>query len=84
MASLNGTFDATEVAPAVPLELLPPGKYLAHLIESEMLPTKAGDGQLSAWRARRRAGPRWCAFRARRRNRGTSGGGRGQTWPIEL
>jgi hypothetical protein len=46
MAFLNGTFDATEVAPAVPLELLPPGKYLAHLIESEMLPTKAGDGQL--------------------------------------
>ena len=46
MASLNGTFDATEVAPAVPLEVLPPGKYLAHLIESEMLPTKAGDGQL--------------------------------------
>ena len=45
MASLNGTFDATEVAPAVPLEVLPPGKYLAHLIESEMLPTKAGDGQ---------------------------------------
>ena len=45
MASLNGTFDATEVAPAVPLEVLPPGKYLAHLIESEMLPTRAGDGQ---------------------------------------
>lgn len=45
MASLNGTFDATEVAPAVPLEVLPPGKYLAQLIESEMLPTKAGDGQ---------------------------------------
>ena len=45
MASLNGTFDATEVAPAVPLEVLPPGKYLTHLIESEMLPTKAGDGQ---------------------------------------
>ena len=46
MASLNGTFDATEVAPAVPLEVLPPGKYLAQLIESEMAPTKAGDGQL--------------------------------------
>ncbi len=46
MASLNGTFDATEVAPAVPLEVLPPGKYLTHLIESEMAPTKAGDGQL--------------------------------------
>jgi hypothetical protein len=45
MASLNGTFDATEVAPAVPLDVLPPGKYLTHLIESEMLPTKAGDGQ---------------------------------------
>jgi hypothetical protein len=46
MASLNGTFDATEVAPAVPLEVLPPGKYLAQLIESEVAPTKAGDGQL--------------------------------------
>lgn len=46
MASLNGTFDATEVAPAVPLEVLPPGKYLSQLIESEMMPTRAGDGQL--------------------------------------
>jgi len=46
MASLNGTFDATEVAPAVPLEVLPPGKYLSQLIESEMMPTKAGDGQM--------------------------------------
>jgi len=46
MASLNGTFDATEVAPAIPLEVLPPGKYLSQLIESEMMPTKAGDGQL--------------------------------------
>lgn len=45
MASLNGTFDASGVAPAVPMEVLPAGKYLSHLIESEMLPTKSGDGQ---------------------------------------
>ena len=38
MASLNGTFDASGVAPAVPMEVLPAGKYLSHLIESEMLP----------------------------------------------
>jgi Protein of unknown function (DUF669) len=45
MASLNGTFDATGVAPAMPLEVLPPGRYVGQIVESEMLPTKAGDGQ---------------------------------------
>jgi hypothetical protein len=43
MASL--TFDATTIAPATPFEVLPPGKYLAHIIESEMIPTRMGDGQ---------------------------------------
>lgn len=45
MALLNAAFDATAVAPAEPLEVLPPGRYLAQIVESEMLPTKAGDGQ---------------------------------------
>jgi hypothetical protein len=45
MAFLTEAFDASSVAPAVPLEVLPPDKYVAHLIESEMLPTRAGDGQ---------------------------------------
>jgi hypothetical protein len=45
MASLNTTFDATGVFPTESLEVLPPGKYLAHIIESEMQVTKGGDGQ---------------------------------------
>ena len=45
MASLNGTFDATGVAPAQPMDPLPAGKYRAHIIESELLPTRSGDGQ---------------------------------------
>ena len=45
MASLNGTFDATGVSPAEPLEVLPPGKYLAQIIQSDMQVTKAGNGQ---------------------------------------
>ena len=43
MASLNGTFDATGVAPAQPMDPLPAGKYRAHIIESELLPTRSGD-----------------------------------------
>lgn len=46
MASLNGTFDASGVEPAAPMELLPPGRYVAQIVQSEMQPTKAGDGQL--------------------------------------
>jgi hypothetical protein len=46
MAQLNETFDATGVAPAAPLELLPPGNYTAQIVQSEMRPTKAGNGQL--------------------------------------
>jgi hypothetical protein len=43
---LNGTFDASGVEPAAPMELLPPGRYVAQIVQSEMQPTKAGDGQL--------------------------------------
>lgn len=46
MALLNGTFDASGVEPAAPMELLPPGRYVAQIVQSEMQPTKAGDGQL--------------------------------------
>lgn len=45
MAQLNATFDATGVAPAAPLELLPPGRYAAQIVNSEMRPTRAGNGQ---------------------------------------
>ena len=43
MASLN--FNAQEVDPAVGFELIPAGKYLAAITESEMKPVKAGGGE---------------------------------------
>jgi hypothetical protein len=45
MAQLHDTFDATGVAPAAPLELLPPGRYGAQIVNSEMRVTRAGTGQ---------------------------------------
>ena len=45
MASLN--FDANSVEPSQPRELLPPGKYLAQIIESEMKDTQAGGKMLA-------------------------------------
>jgi hypothetical protein len=45
MAQLHDTFDATGVAPAAPLELLPPGRYAAQIVNSEMRVTRAGTGQ---------------------------------------
>ncbi|MCQ4159210.1 DUF669 domain-containing protein [Roseomonas sp. GC11] len=45
MAQLHDTFDATGVAPAAPLELLPPGRYAAQIVNSEMRATRAGNGQ---------------------------------------
>lgn len=44
MANLKG-FDASQVEPTGTYEALPAGKYAAVIIESEMKPTKAGDGQ---------------------------------------
>lgn len=44
MAQMN--FDASTVEPAAPLDVLPPGKYEAQIVQSEMRATKAGDGQL--------------------------------------
>ena len=46
MAQLNQHFDASTVEPAAPFELLPPGRYVAQIVQSEMRPTKAGNGQL--------------------------------------
>lgn len=45
MANLGATFDATSVEPAKPLEVLPPGKYPAQIVNSEMRVTKDGVGQ---------------------------------------
>jgi hypothetical protein len=44
MVNLNG-FDAATVDPATDFEAIPAGKYLAVITESEMKPTKKGDGQ---------------------------------------
>lgn len=44
MASLNGTFDATQVEPNAPFEVLPAGKYPVHIVASDMRPTKDGNG----------------------------------------
>ena len=43
MANLNG-FNAHEVEPNASFEPIPAGKYVAAIIESEMKPTKAGNG----------------------------------------
>lgn len=45
MAQLNDPFDATGVAPAAPLDLLPPGRYVAQIVNSEMRATRTGSGQ---------------------------------------
>ena len=45
MASFGHTFDASQVEPNTPYDVLPPGKYLAQIVASEMRPTKDGMGQ---------------------------------------
>ncbi len=45
MANLGGTFDASQVDPSQPQELLPPGDYRVQIINSEMRVTKTGTGQ---------------------------------------
>jgi hypothetical protein len=39
------TFDSTQVEPNAPREIIPPGKYRAHIVASEMQATKNGNGQ---------------------------------------
>jgi hypothetical protein len=43
MADLNG-FDASQVEPASSFDPIPAGKYLAAITDSEMKPTKSGNG----------------------------------------
>lgn len=45
MANLNMVFDASQVEPSSPRETLPPGKYPAHIVASEMKATSKG-GQM--------------------------------------
>ena len=45
MASFGQTFDASAIEPSTGYEVLPPGKYLAQIVASEMRVTKDGHGQ---------------------------------------
>ncbi|MBW7057639.1 DUF669 domain-containing protein [Paracoccus bogoriensis] len=45
MARLNTAFDATGIEPVTAHEILPAGKYLAQIVESEMRVTRNGMGQ---------------------------------------
>ena len=45
MASFGHTFDASSIEPSNGYEVLPPGKYLAQIVASEMRVTKDGNGQ---------------------------------------
>ncbi len=45
MANLGATFDATGVEPTQTLEVLPPGKYPAQIVNSDLRLTKDGMGQ---------------------------------------
>jgi hypothetical protein len=40
----NLQFDATDIAPAQPFEVIPAGKYVCQVVNSEMRPTKDGAG----------------------------------------
>jgi len=44
MVDLRG-FDASQVDPSTPFDPIPAGKYLAAIIDSEMKPTKSGNGE---------------------------------------
>jgi hypothetical protein len=44
MASLGFTFDHTAVDQTDSFEPLPPGEYVVEVVDSEVRPTKAGDG----------------------------------------
>ena len=45
MARFDTTFDASGVEPLTGYELLPPGDYIAQIVESEMRPTRDGNGE---------------------------------------
>ncbi|GAA4827279.1 hypothetical protein GCM10023232_26930 [Sphingosinicella ginsenosidimutans] len=44
MANLGGTFDATQVEPNAPFEVIPPGDYEVQITASSMESNKAGTG----------------------------------------
>lgn len=45
MAHLGAVFDANQVTPQAPFEVLPPDAYCVQIVRSEMRATKSGDGQ---------------------------------------
>lgn len=45
MAKLGGSFNANNVDPAKPRDLLPPNDYPVQIVASEMKPTKTGNGE---------------------------------------
>ena len=45
MARFDAAFDASSIEPTTAYELLPPGKYCAQIVESEMRVTRNGMGQ---------------------------------------
>jgi len=45
MADLGNPFDANSVEPRESFDPLPAGEYQVHIVESEMKPTKAGNGR---------------------------------------
>lgn len=45
MAALGQTFDANNVAPSAGSDVIPAGKYVAQIVNSEMRDTKSGDGR---------------------------------------
>lgn len=45
MAQLGTQFNANDVEPSAPMELIPPGNYLCSIVNSEMLDTSNNNGQ---------------------------------------
>ena len=45
MANLGGTFDATQVEPNAPFEVIPPGDYVVTIVSSEMRANKANTSE---------------------------------------
>ncbi len=45
MADFGHIFDASQIEPTTAYDVLPPGKYLAQIVNSEMRPTRDGMGQ---------------------------------------
>jgi len=45
MAFLGQTFDANNVAPSADISPVPSGEYVAIIVDSDMKPTKSGNGQ---------------------------------------